>query len=166
MFNSISVYAAPSSGVIAGDTFLRFADAGASNEGGSEEPSAPEASSLSDTTRFVLVFPLAGELDGVSSSRGVEVTSLDGCCKKRYVSSWVSLGVFTGVHSMLLGELREPRYISLRSESVPYPLSASNVLTDLGLNDFGGRVVTVRGLTATDDSLDCTRLAVAAWVHR
>lgn len=91
---------------------------------------------------------------------------LGGCGKKRYVSNWVNLGVFTGVHSMLLGESGEPRYLSLRSESVPYPLSTSNGLADLGPNDFNGQLVSVRGLTATDDSREWTRLTVAASVHR
>ena len=91
---------------------------------------------------------------------------LDGCCKKRYVSNWVKTGVFTGVHSMLLGKSGEPRYFSLRSESVPYPLSTSNGLANLDTNDFKGQLVSVRGLTATDDSREWTRLAVAASVHR
>ena len=73
---------------------------------------------------------------------------------------------------MLLGESGEPGYLSLRSESVPYPLSASIVLVDLGRSDFGGgrdkfsQAADVRRLTATEDSLDCAWLAVAAWVHR
>ena len=116
--------------------------------------------------RFVLVIGLASELDGRPNPRGVEVTFLGGGCKNRYVSIWVNLGVFTGVHSMLLGESGEPRYLSLRSESVPYPLSASNILADLGPEDFGVQLVSVRGLTATDDSLEWARLAVAASVHR
>ena len=67
---------------------------------------------------------------------------------------------------MLLGDSGEPGYFSLRSESVPYPLSTSIVLADLGSADFGGHVVSVRGLTATDDSLDCAWLTVAASAHR
>ena len=91
---------------------------------------------------------------------------LDGCCKNRYVSNWVNRGVLTGLHSMLLGESGEPKYFSLRSESVPYPLSTSNGLADLGPNEFKGQLDTVRGLTATDDSRDWTWLALAASVHR
>ena len=66
---------------------------------------------------------------------------------------------------MLPGEPGEPRYPSLRSESVPYPLSTSIVLTNSGLGDFRGQT-TVRGLTATEDSLDCALLAVAVSVQR
>ena len=166
MLSSISVYAAPISGVMGGETFLRFADVGVFTEDCPEDPSASEASSLSDITRFVWVIRLMCELAGRPIPRGVEVIFLDGCCKKRYVSNWVNLGVFTGVHSMLLGESGEPRYFSLRSESVPYPLSTSNVLADLGPNDFKGQLVSVRGLTATDDSRESTWLAVAASAHR
>ena len=152
-FNSISVKAAPISGVMGGEIFLRFADVGVPIEEWPEDPSASEASTLSDITRFVLVLLcLVCELDERPNPRGVEVTFLGGCCKNRYVSNWVDLGVFTGVHSMLPGEPGEPEYLSLRSESVPYPLSASNVLADLGPTDFGGQLVSVRGLTATDDS--------------
>ena len=73
---------------------------------------------------------------------------------------------------MLLGESGEPGYFSLRSESVPYPLSASIVLVDLGRSGFGfhrgemSQATDVRGLTATEDSLDCTWLAVAASMYR
>lgn len=138
MFNSISAYAAPISGVMTAGIFLRFGDAGASIDEWPEEISASEASSVSDIPRFVLVIRLICEIAGESRPRGVEVTFLGGSCKNRYVFRQANFGEFTGVHSMLLGESGEPGYFSLRSESVPYPLSASIALSDLGRSDFGG----------------------------
>ena len=181
MFSSISVYAAPISRVMAGDILFRFGDVGVYIEEWSEELSASEDSSMSDIIRFVFVFVrlLCGR-EGWSRSRGVEVTFMGDGCKNRYVSrqanfgvfTGVNSGVFTGVNSMLLNESGELRYFSLRSGSVPYPLSASMILPDLGPSDFGGnegrlsKEGTVRGLTAIEDSRDCAWLAVAGSEHR
>lgn len=172
MFNSISVHAAPISGVMTADIFLRFGDAGASTDECSGELSTPEAWSISDIPRFVFVIRLLSEVFGESRPRGVEVTFPGGCCKNGYVARQPSFGEFTGVHSTLLGDSGKPKYLSLRSESVPYPLSASNTHADLGRSDFGGhtsksaQAADVRGLTAIEDSLDCAWLAVAISVHR
>ena len=146
---------------MAGDTFLRFGDAGESIDEGLEELSVSETPSISAKPRLLLINRLLCEVLGESKPRGVEVTFLGGCCKKRYVSRQADLGELTGVHSMLLNESGEPGYLSLRSESVPYPLSASIALVGLGRSDLGGPasklgwVAGVRGLTATEDSRDC-----------
>lgn len=79
MFNSISVKAAPvsgviTSGVITAGVFLRFDDPGASFDEWSEELSPQGASSISDIPRFVLVIRLLCEAAGEPRSRGAEVT--------------------------------------------------------------------------------------------
>ena len=86
MFNSTSVYAAPISGVMTPDLFLRFGDAGASIDEWLEGPSVSKASLISDIPRLVLAIRLLCEVAGESSPRGVEVTFLGGRCRYRYVS--------------------------------------------------------------------------------
>ena len=82
-FNSISVYAAPISGVMAGEIFLRLGDVGVDIDEWPRGSSTPEASSVSDITRFVCFIRLPRELDGLRETRGFEVTFLGGCCKNR-----------------------------------------------------------------------------------
>ena len=64
MLSFISVYAAPISGVMGGEIFLRFTDVGVFTEDCSEDPSASELSSLSDITRFAWVVRLMCDLAG------------------------------------------------------------------------------------------------------
>ena len=64
VFNAISVCAAPISGVMAGEILLRFGDVGAVIDEEPGESSTPEASSVSDITRFVRFIRLLRELDG------------------------------------------------------------------------------------------------------
>ncbi len=81
------------------------------------------------------------------------------------------MGVFTGVKLMLVGDPGLEGYMSLRSVSVPYPLSTSAAFLGFGRKDFGGhngsdaKADGVRGLLAVEESLDCAWRAVASSLH-
>lgn len=170
MFSWSNVQAAPISGVRAPVIFLRFGDTVSAIEDWSDELSLLEAPSIWRSGRFApfffLLLPETLPTWPSLSSRGVEVTFARGKLK------FSSLGEFTGVHPEFEHESGEPGYLSLRSLSVPYPLSTSIALNDLGSKGFGGqpgnagKAHGVRGLTGIDDSLDCARMAVAPSVHR
>ena len=172
MLSSISVYAASISGLMfestAGQvkfTFLRFC---VRRFGWLYEfDKLSSSDSLLEKRGRFEDFPL-GLFDEDIFTRGVEVT-LRGEAPDL---SAESLPPFTGVHPVLVGDPGYEEYISLRSESVPYPLSISATGSRLKGNDFGGGQIgsseyaeDVRGLTANDGSLDCVRRVVASSLH-
>lgn len=74
---------------------------------------------------------------------------------------------------MLVGDPGLEVYMSLRSVSVPYPLSTSAALSGCARKDFGGghsgsdvKAEGVLGLLAVEDSLDCAWRAIASSLHR
>ena len=158
----INVYAASISGdtleAKARDTFLRFCGTGPDSEHGSID--RPSAGSSWDPGRFE---DFAFELSRRDAFiHGDEVIPCAGW-GTRGPSTIGIFGVFTGVHPPYIGDPGYDEYISVRSVSVPYPLSTSMPLNFLGRCDFGGgqigsseKAEDCLGLLANDDSLDCS----------